>query len=305
MGLWGPDCRGLSGALSRFPLFHSSCPRTQVSPHSCFCLWLLCSPLSRPPPLKLGELRSQAAPGPPLAGPHSRTRVSRVADRLVLRSPSPLVHPVHGSISRRCPQGPFVPQNCSQQCSAPANALFKKGGAGSSFRRSKAQAQHKLRWHEAWLRTSAVSTCPWTSPPLPRVSLPPPQWPQGLIVLSPTLERQGLSPRMGPTISAPSSTGHPFCPCPWGLAGHSALTDPAPHPCPRTGQAPLSQGPVSQSLFPGNPKQDKICSEMPLRLQSQPCRPLPRSHPSVSPRDSITAGRAGTRNPALPTCKLG
>ena len=81
-----------------------------------------------PPPPKLGERRPQATPDPPLAGSHSRTRVSRVANRLVLGTPSPLVHPVHGSISRRCPQGPFVPQTCSQQRSVSANALFTTGG---------------------------------------------------------------------------------------------------------------------------------------------------------------------------------
>lgn len=38
-------------SVSLFPFFIPPAPRTQVSPHSCFCLRLLGSPLSRPPPL--------------------------------------------------------------------------------------------------------------------------------------------------------------------------------------------------------------------------------------------------------------
>lgn len=163
LGLWGPDCQGLSGALSHFPPFHSFFPRTRSS--------LILDSVS-------GSSARLSLASSSQAGGAEATSCTRPSSCWV----SVMDESEQGG-QQACPQDPQPPGPSRPWLhlqAMPSGALcppdlfpaafsvskcFIHNRGGSSFRRSKTRAWHKLKWHKAWLRTSAVSTCPTSQGP--------------------------------------------------------------------------------------------------------------------------------------------
>ena len=105
-----------------------------------------------PPHPKLGELRPPAAPDPPLAGSHSHTGGEQGGQQACPQSILSVAPPPGDAL-----RGPSSPRTVPISIQCQQMLYSQKGGVGSSFRRSKTRAWHKVKWHRTWLRTSVAS----------------------------------------------------------------------------------------------------------------------------------------------------